>query len=201
MPERVAVVLATRNGHKVQEIVEAADLPEVDFRTLDDYPAAPEVVEDRDTFEDNARKKAREIAAATGLPALADDSGLVVPALGGEPGVRSARFSGPDATDASNRRLLKERMGGVADRAAYFVCVLALALPAGEEFVVEGRCDGRLLAEERGQGGFGYDPLFVPEGEERTFAEMTGEEKAVLSHRGRALKRARDLLRAVLLTL
>ncbi len=184
------VVLATRNRHKVEEIVNALHVDGVRFESLADHAGAPEVVEDGDTFEANARKKAREIAAALGVPALADDSGLVVDALDGAPGVRSARFAGESADDAANRAELLKRVNGVADdaRTARFVCVLVLAMPSGEEMMVEGICEGRILADERGHGGFGYDPLFVADGYTQTFAEMTRAEKAALSHRGRALR-------------
>lgn len=183
------IVLATRNAHKVAEIGDALGLPGVELVGLGEFPDAPEVVEDGSTFRANAEKKAREIAEATGLPALADDSGLVVDALDGAPGVRSARFAGPDADDVANRAELRRRMAGVpAGRSARFVCVMALAVPGAGTATVEGRCDGTLLREERGESGFGYDPLFVPEGESRTFAEMTRAEKAAMSHRGRALR-------------
>lgn len=196
------LVLATRNRHKVDEIRAALALDGVELCTLDDFPDAPEVVEDGDTFAANARKKAREIAAATGRPALADDSGLAVSALGGAPGVRSARFAGEGADDAANRAELLRRMAGEADRAAAFVCVLALAFPGGgPEIYCEERCEGALLDAERGEQGFGYDPLFVPAGESRTFAEMTRDEKAGFSHRGRALRLARRPFRGALATL
>jgi XTP/dITP diphosphohydrolase len=192
------IVLATRNAHKVQEIGEALGLPGVELVGVDAFPDVPEVVEDGDTFEANAVKKAREVAAAVGTTAMADDSGLVVDALGGEPGVRSARFAGDAADDAANRKLLRERMRDVpaARRTARFVCVLALAEADGTARTWEGRCEGTLLFEDRGTGGFGYDPLFVPEGLERTFAEMSGAEKAVISHRGRAIAAMRPALRA-----
>jgi XTP/dITP diphosphohydrolase len=185
------IVLATRNAHKVAEIRDALALPGVVLETLDDHPDAPEVEEDGDTFLANARKKAHAIAAATGLPALADDSGLVVEALRGEPGVFSARFAGPGADDAANRAELRRRLAGESDRRAAFRCVLVGARPDGREIAVEGECAGVLLEEERGEGGFGYDPLFVPEGHARTFAEMSRGEKAALSHRGRALGKVR----------
>jgi len=192
------LVLATRNAHKVTEIRDALALPGVVLETLDDHPGAPEVEEDGDTFLANARKKAHAIAAATGLPALADDSGLVVTALGGEPGVHSARFAGRDSDDAANRAELLRRMAGERDRRAAFRCVLVGVLPDGREITVEGECAGTLLEEERGGRGFGYDPLFVPEGHARTFAEMTLGEKAALSHRGRALAEARAPLSGLL---
>ncbi|GJM45356.1 MAG: non-canonical purine NTP pyrophosphatase [Gemmatimonadota bacterium] len=190
------VVLATRNPHKVDEIRDAFHVPGVTFTSMDEFPHVPETVEDGDTFEANARKKAREVCAATGLAALADDSGLVVDALGGEPGVRSARFAGEDADDAANRALLVQRIRDVPEeqRTARFVCVLALALPGDLEMVVAGECSGRILTEERGDGGFGYDPLFVADSTQRTFAEMSRREKAALSHRGRALVNAQDAM-------
>jgi XTP/dITP diphosphohydrolase len=192
----VRLVLATRNRHKVEELRDALGLSGVKLETLDDHPEVPEVVEDGATFEDNARKKAREVAEATGLPALADDSGLVVDALGGEPGVHSARYAGEASDDAANRAKLLREMSGEADRRAAFECVLVLAEPGGREEVVAGTCRGALLGEERGSGGFGYDPLFVPEpgpgADGRTFAEMSLAEKRELSHRGRALAAARE---------
>jgi XTP/dITP diphosphohydrolase len=199
VPERIRIVLATRNVHKVREISDALGLPEIELVGLDAFAALPDVVEDGGTFEANAVKKAAAATAGTGLPALADDSGLVVDALDGEPGVHSARFAGPEADDAANRALLRRRMRDVpaGRRMARFVCVLALATPDGGVEVVEGRCEGTLLESERGTRGFGYDPLFVPRGEERTFAEMEGDDKARISHRGRALAAMRPLLRAL----
>jgi XTP/dITP diphosphohydrolase len=193
---RRRIVLATRNPHKVTEIAEALALPDVELVGLDAFPDAPDVVEDGDTFQANAEKKARSAAEATGLPALADDSGLVVDALDGAPGVHSARFAGEDGNDAANRRELKRRMEGAptGERTARFVCALAFAEPGGGVRTVEGRCEGTLLDEERGDGGFGYDPFFVPEGETRTFAEMSRPEKALISHRGRAIEAMRPVL-------
>jgi XTP/dITP diphosphohydrolase len=204
----VTVVLATRNAHKAAELDAMLRPAGVRCESLAGRDDVPDVVEDGDTFEANARKKAREVCRATGHPALADDSGLEVDALGGGPGVRSARYAADDdtagdgdgaaadgaaAADAANRAKLRERLRGVpaGKRSARFVCVLALALPGGHEFVVAGECRGTVRDEERGTNGFGYDPLFVPDGHTRTFAEMTAGEKAELSHRGRAMAAAR----------
>ena len=161
----------------------------------------PEVVEDGETFAANAEKKAREIAAHTGIATLADDSGLEVDALHGAPGVRSARFA-EDAgrplephRDGANNRLLLERMDGKSVRAARFRCVLALVNPAGELLATaDGTVEGVIVESPRGEGGFGYDPLFQPEGETRTMAQLSPEEKAARSHRGRAARRLRSLL-------
>lgn len=184
------LVLATRNAHKVgelQAILTAAGL-EVDLLGLPD--GAPDVVEDGLTFAENALKKARSAAAATGLPSVADDSGLCVDALNGMPGVFSARWSGAQADDASNLRLVLEQVSDVPDehRGASFVCAAALALPTGAERVVEGRVTGRIIREPRGTGGFGYDPIFLPDGHDRTTAEMSPQEKHAISHRGNAFR-------------
>lgn len=184
------LVLATRNAHKVgelQAILTAAGL-EVELLGLPD--GAPDVVEDGLTFAENALKKARSAAAATGLPSVADDSGLCVDALKGMPGVFSARWSGAQADDASNLRLVLEQVSDVPveHRGAAFVCAAALALPTGAERVVEGRVTGRIIREPRGTGGFGYDPIFLPDGHDRTTAEMSPQEKHAISHRGNAFR-------------
>jgi XTP/dITP diphosphohydrolase len=184
------LVLATRNAHKVRELHEilAAAGIDVDLVPLPDE--APEVVEDGVTFADNALKKARSATEATGLPAVADDSGLCVDALNGMPGVLSARWAGSHGDDAANLRLVIDQVSAVPDelRGAEFVCAAALALPTGVEHVVEGRLVGSLVREPRGSGGFGYDPVFVPEGETRTTAEMSPAEKNAISHRGNAFR-------------
>lgn len=180
------VVCATANPHKAAEIAEIlAGLVELVPRPND----VSEVAETADTLVGNARLKAVALAAATGLPALADDTGLEVDALGGEPGVLSARFAGANAADADNRALLLARLAGVAPRAARFRTVVVIRHPDGTEVVAEGVCEGTIATAERGDGGFGYDSLFVPdEGDGRTFAEMTSAEKHIISHRGRALR-------------
>ncbi len=191
---RPRVVLATSNPGKVKELARA--FPEWDLHGLSAHPGVTLPPESGATFEENAALKAVAAAAATGLPALADDSGLCVDALAGAPGIHSARFAG-DGGDAANRAKLLAALREVppAARTARFVCVLALATPAGRVQRVRGECAGTLLDAERGTGGFGYDPLFVPEGQARTFAEMTVEEKEPLSHRGRAIVLARERFR------
>ncbi|MEY9215473.1 RdgB/HAM1 family non-canonical purine NTP pyrophosphatase [Thermobifida halotolerans] len=200
------LVLATRNPKKVPElraILADAGL-DVEVRGLDGYPDAPEVAETEPTFTGNALLKARAITAHTGLPAVADDSGLRVDELNGMPGVLSARWSGRFGTesgdrDSANLVLVLDQLADTPPqrRGAEFVCAAALVLPTGEEHVVEGVLRGSLIAEPRGANGFGYDPIFVPEGETRTTAEMTPEEKNAVSHRGTAFRalarKVRDL--------
>jgi XTP/dITP diphosphohydrolase len=195
------LVLATRNGHKVGELQEILSALELDVDLIGLTGDAPEVVEDGETFGDNALKKARSATVATGLPAVADDSGLCVDALNGMPGVFSARWSGRHGDDASNLRLVLEQVADVPDarRGASFVCAAALALPSGEEHLVEGRLTGVLTREPRGSGGFGYDPVFLPDGYDRTTAEMTPEEKNAISHRGNAFRALAPAVRDLVL--
>jgi len=186
------LVLATRNEHKVQElhrILEAAGL-DVDIVGLDEFPDAPDVRESGATFADNALLKARAASAATGLPAVADDSGLTVDALNGMPGVLSARWAGSHRTDRLNYELVLAQLEDVPDerRGAAFACAAALALPDGTERVAEGAVVGRLTRQPRGSNGFGYDPIFVPDGDEQTLAEYTDAQKDAISHRGRAFR-------------
>ena len=183
----MTIVLATRNPGKVAELrALLASLP-VELVSAAEVVGAPEVGEDAPTLEGNARKKAEALHVHSDLPALADDTGLEVDALGGAPGVRSARFAGPDADDAANRARLLRDLDGAADRAARFRTVLAFADGEDVRFF-EGVCEGQITDAERGDGGFGYDALFRPEGEARTFAEMPAEAKNAVSHRGRALR-------------
>lgn len=191
------LLLSTRNPGKVAELRAAlAHLP-VTLLTPDDLEAdLPYVDEDRPTLEGNAEKKARALYDATGLPTLADDTGLEVAALDGRPGVHSARFAGPDADDDANRALLLRRLVDADDRSARFRTVLAY-VDDGEVRFFEGVCTGRILESERGTGGFGYDPLFVPDDETRTFAELPREEKNAISHRGRAVRAFAHYLRTV----
>lgn len=187
------LLIATRNAHKLQEI--RALLPGVELLGTDAYPQVPDPEETGSTFEENASIKARAWAAATGLPALADDSGLEVAALGGAPGIHSARYAGQHGDAAVNNAKLLRALAGVKGkeaRVARFVCVLALALPNGEVRTLRGECKGYLLETLSGENGFGYDPLFVPEGYEASFGELPDEVKARLSHRARAFQLAAE---------
>ena len=193
------IVLATRNKKKIEEIERITiDLP-ITILSLEDFPNCPETVEDKDTFEGNAVKKATEVCQCTGKAALADDSGLEVDALGGAPGVYSARYAGGAGnwSDARNyETLLSELKNVIAEkRGAQFVCCMALAFPDGTVKTFFGYAKGHIGMEPKGKTGFGYDPVFIPESYEKTFAEMTGEEKDKLSHRGKALEKLADFLR------
>jgi len=195
-PHRLAI--ATRNAHKLREIrTICADWP-VEWVTVEDHPGPwPEIDEPHDTYLENALAKARSVASALGLPAMADDSGLEVDALGGGPGPRSARYAGEGATDERNRRKLLAALEGVpsAGRTARFRCLVAVGWPDGREIWAEGVCEGTLTVEPRGAGGFGYDPIFVPAVRIRTMAELEPDEKDQISHRGRAFRALGDLLR------
>ncbi len=184
------VVLATRNQHKVEEIARILERAGtlVDLVPVTEFNGVDDVAETGLTFAENALLKAHAVAAATGLPAVADDSGISVDALNGMPGVFSARWSGRHGDDAANLRLLLAQLSDVPEtrRGAAFVCVAALVRPDGHEVVEEGRVTGRIVHEPRGSGGFGYDPIFVPDGDTRTTAEMPPAEKDAISHRGRA---------------
>ena len=182
------VLVSTRNAHKLVEIRQILG-PSFELLDLSSVPALGEVEETGTTFEENAALKALAASAHFGGWVLADDSGLEVDALGGAPGVRSARFSGEGATDASNRALLLEKLAGVSEdqRSARFRCVIALARGGEVLAHFSGAVEGAIIQSEKGEGGFGYDPLFVPEGFGETFAELGAETKNRLSHRGRAL--------------
>lgn len=195
------VVLATRNAHKVPEIsriLEAAGAP-VSLVAVSEFPGVSDVEETGLTFEENALLKARSVAVATGLPALADDSGLSVAALGGMPGVFSARWAGVHGDDGANLRLVLAQLSSVPDpaRQAAFVCVAALALPDGTSWTSEGRVDGVVVRAPRGTNGFGYDPIFVPSGSTLTTAELAPAEKDAISHRGRAFRGIAEHLAAL----
>jgi XTP/dITP diphosphohydrolase len=195
------LVVATRNAKKKREILDIlGDLPLV-LEDLSQHPQAPEVVEDGTTFEANARKKAVETARALHHWVLGEDSGLVMPALDGRPGVYSARYAGAQGNDAANNARLLADLASVPDerRAAYYVCVAVIADPQGEVLAVsEGRCHGTITKEGRGQGGFGYDPLFLIPEYHQTFGELSPRVKHALSHRARALEQLRPALRQML---
>jgi XTP/dITP diphosphohydrolase len=186
------VALATNNVKKLVELrrIVADAGPELDLVGLADLPPYPEPAETASSFEGNAVLKARACAECTGLPAVADDSGLAVDVLNGMPGVRSARWAGPAATDADNNELLLRQLFDVspARRTARFVCAAALVLPDGTHYVRLGEVGGLLTEEPRGGNGFGYDPLFIPEGHTLTNAELSAEEKDAISHRAKALR-------------
>jgi XTP/dITP diphosphohydrolase len=190
------LVVATRNKGKILEINALLTGLVDQISSAADFAEFPETIEDGATFEENALKKAREAALFTGLPALADDSGLVVDALNGRPGVFSARFAGDGAGDAANNARLLNECQNVPDerRQAAFVCVLAFVIPEGVERLFTGRVAGRILSEARGEGGFGYDPLFLVDGFERSMAELTLAEKNRVSHRSQAFMKFRKYL-------
>jgi XTP/dITP diphosphohydrolase len=186
------ILLASRNKQKAKELAACLQGVEAEILTLDDVENAPEVVEDGETFQENATKKATETARATGMVTVADDSGLVVDALQGAPGVRSARYAGEDATDNENNEKLLREMATVPEefRGATFVCAVAVADANGLIGVVEATCDGRIALEERGRSGFGYDPLFIKTDYNKTFAELGPDIKNRVSHRSRAMEKA-----------
>ncbi|HEY3465414.1 MAG TPA: RdgB/HAM1 family non-canonical purine NTP pyrophosphatase [Amycolatopsis sp.] len=194
------LLLATRNAKKLGElrrILAAEGIDGIEVLGLADVPEFPEAPETAPDFEGNAVAKARDAVAATGLPAIADDSGIAVDALNGMPGVLSARWSGRHGDDEANLDLVLGQLGDVPDerRGAQFVCAAALVLPSGEETLVRGEWRGTLVRARRGTNGFGYDPIFQPDGESRTSAEMEPAEKDAVSHRGRALRALLPALR------
>ncbi|MBC2877753.1 MULTISPECIES: RdgB/HAM1 family non-canonical purine NTP pyrophosphatase [Streptomyces] len=196
------LILATRNAHKVTElrsILTGSGL-DVELVGADAYPEIPDVKETGVTFAENALLKAHALARATGLPAVADDSGLCVDVLNGAPGIFSARWAGRHGDDKANLDLLLAQLSDIAapHRAAHFACAAALALPDGTERVVEGRLRGTLRTEPAGSGGFGYDPILQPDGETRTCAELTAEEKNAISHRGQAFRALVPVVRELL---
>jgi XTP/dITP diphosphohydrolase len=192
------LVVGTRNVKKREELLGLLGDLGWEVRDLTGWPDVPDVVEDGATFEANARKKATELARAVGHCVRGEDSGLVVPVLKGRPGVYSARYAGRHGDDAANNARLLAELAPLPDRPypAYYVCTAALARPDGQvEAVVEGRCHGVIIGEERGSGGFGYDPLFLIPEYHRTFGELSPLVKQALSHRGRALAQLRPVLR------
>jgi XTP/dITP diphosphohydrolase len=192
------LAIASRNPHKLREVGRiCADWPTRWVTVEDRDPASfPEVDEPHDSYVENAFAKARAVAAALQIPAIADDSGIEVDALGGAPGPRSARYAGENADDTANLRMMIRAVAGVppSGRTARYRCVAAIAWPDGREIYAEGVCEGTLISKPRGARGFGYDPIFVPAGWERTMAELTDEEKDRISHRGRAFRALGQLL-------
>jgi XTP/dITP diphosphohydrolase len=197
MTEKIEVVLGTRNHGKIAEFRSLFKGMSIRILSFFDFPNVPEIKEDGKTFKENAEKKAKAIAKATNKIAIAEDSGLEVDYLEGEPGVRSARFTGENANDRDNTRRVLKLLVGVPweKRTAKFVCIMCLAAPHGETLCAEGICKGRLSFEMRGTHGFGYDPIFIPDGQTLTMAEMDPRLKNKISHRADAMRRFRDLLK------
>jgi XTP/dITP diphosphohydrolase len=192
------LVVATRNPGKLREIRHLLEGAGIAVLGLDAFPDLPEVIEDGATFAENAARKAETVARLTGRPCLADDSGLTVEALGGAPGVQSARYAGVQGDDAANNRRLLQELAAVPDdrRQAAFCCVMALCRPGVPTAFFTGRVSGRILREPRGAGGFGYDPLFLVDDHDRTMAELPLDEKNRISHRGQALRQMAAVLAA-----
>jgi XTP/dITP diphosphohydrolase len=195
VPERIAI--ATHNAHKVRELGRICAEWPVEWLTVENSTLAfPDVEETGSTYLENALLKARAVSAALGLPALADDSGIEVNALGGKPGPRSARYAADGASDEQNLVALMRAVAGVpaGGRGARYRCVAALAWPAGDAVHAEGLCEGTLVSKRRGERGFGYDPIFLPEGWDETMAELPDDQKDRISHRGRAFRALFDML-------
>ena len=186
------MVFATNNEHKLREIRQILG-DKIEIQSLAEIGCTEEIPEDADTLEGNALQKARYIYERTGISCFADDTGLEVDALGGEPGVRSARYATDGHDDEANKRLLLERMEGVENRSAQFRTAVALIM-GGKEYLFEGVVRGEISHEELGDGGFGYDPLFLPEGRKESFAQMSAEDKNAISHRGRAVRALAEFL-------
>ena len=186
------IVFATNNAHKLDEVRQVVG-EKIEIVSLRECGIVEDIPENEPTLEGNALAKARYIYERTGFNCFADDTGLEVDALGGEPGVRSARYATDGHDDEANKRLLLERLQGVENRAAQFRTAVALIL-GGKEYLFEGIVRGEIALEQHGEGGFGYDPLFFPEGSELTFAQMSSEEKNAISHRGRAVRKLAEFL-------
>ena len=192
------IVLATRNKGKIRELerILAITLPDVDLLGTDSFPELADIEESEDTFEGNALLKARAVAQFTQLPAIADDSGLAVDYLGGAPGIYSARYSGVHGDDQANLDKVLREMVGVANRRAHFVCAAAFVTPGGYEKVFRAEMVGNLIYHARGTNGFGYDPIFVPEGFSETSGEISPDMKDSISHRGKAMRALAELISA-----
>ncbi len=193
------LILASGNKGKIAEFQHLLEELNIQVQSMKEYPQIGEIVEDGTTFAENALKKARAVCTATGKPALADDSGLMVDYLDGAPGIYSARFAGEGHDDTANNQKVLELMQGVPDkeRGAQFFCAIAIVLPDGREFTAEGICRGTLLYTLQGEGGFGYDPLFYVPQLGKTFAELSMEEKNEISHRGMANRKAVEIIRSL----
>ena len=187
------VILATSNKAKIREIIQILG-NDIDYKTMSDFPDWPDVEETEDTFKGNALLKASVLAQRYNMPAIADDSGLAVEGLSGEPGVHSSRYSGEGATDKKNIAKLLKNLTEKKNRKAAFKTVVVFKKPDGEEIFAEGEVKGHITQKPAGKGGFGYDPVFIPEDFDKTFAQMSAEEKNSLSHRGRALRNLKDIL-------
>jgi XTP/dITP diphosphohydrolase len=199
MQHQIILAIATRNKGKIKEIKDLLkDFP-LDIKNLDDFGPIPHLEEDGDTFDENAYKKASFAARILGLPALADDSGLMVEALKGAPGVHSARYAGENETDEQRYLKLLSEMEGTSNRKAAFECVISIAVPTGPALTYEARCEGLITEMPAGSNGFGYDPVFYYPPYKKTFAELTGQEKNRVSHRGKALAKLKDEFDKVLI--
>jgi XTP/dITP diphosphohydrolase len=192
MEKDITLVIATRNRGKIDEIEDLLSGFPVVLKSYEDFGPVPPIIEDGDSFDDNAYKKASVTARVLGLPTHADDSGLMVAALNGAPGVYSARYAGEEATDAQRCRKILDEMGEEANRKAAFECVISIAVPSGPALTYEGRCEGVIAEKPRGMNGFGYDPIFYCPPLGKTFAELSREEKNRVSHRGKALGELRN---------
>jgi XTP/dITP diphosphohydrolase len=199
MPERLTLVIATGNPGKTAEIRDMLKGFPINIKNLDDFGPIPPVVEDGETFDENAYKKASFVSKILGYPALADDSGLVVDALDGAPGVYSARYAAENASDQQRYTKLLDEMKGHTNRQAAFECVMSLAVPTGAALTYEGRCEGLITEKPAGDGGFGYDPVFYYPPLKKTFGELSREEKSRISHRGKALGELKDEFDKVLI--
>ncbi len=186
------LVIATRNRGKTEEIRSLLGDQDANIQNLDDFGPIPEIAEDGTNFEENAYKKASFAARVLGFPAMADDSGLVVAALNGAPGVFSARYAGPSASDEDNCQKLLDNMENIEDRRAAFECIISIAVPGGSALTYEGRCEGEIIRQPAGTGGFGYDPVFFYPPLGKTFAELEAVEKNRVSHRGQAQRQVAE---------
>lgn len=194
------LIIASRNAGKIREMKELLDLPGLEMHTFEEFEDYPDLEETGSTMAENAVLKAEALRDRYGMPAVADDSGLLVDALGGRPGVRSSRYAGPECDSERNIDKLLGELRGVPpdERTARYACVIALAIPGEETVLVGGECEGTIMEGRRGSGGFGYDPVFMPLGFDRSAAELTLEDKNAISHRGKAARAVRGVIEGVL---